>query len=420
MNNPVEVDSPNPEKSWENRWSSTMMNNYGEPPLQLISGRGARVRDSQGKEYVDFLAGIAVNSLGYGNEKVAKAVATQASSLTHTSNLFSNKPSLLLAEKLKERLWEGRRDEKDHDADSDRTMSTTRVAFCNSGTEANEMAFKLARLTGKRRILAALNGFHGRTMGALAMTGQPAKRDIFGPLPGGVEFFHYNDTSYLEKFVEIQPDEVAAIIVEPIQGETGVIPASRDFFRDIRRIADRVGALMICDEVQTGNGRTGDYFAFQDAGIIPDVVTTAKGLSAGLPIGACVATGRASSFFTPGAHGSTFAGNPVAASAGLVVQQYCDDGLVDHVKSIGSRLRTALSSLPHVVQVRGRGLMLGVVLDSPIAKEVVSDARDRGVILNAPAESVLRVTPPLVLTDEECDEGVSRLKESLESVVRDQ
>lgn len=420
MNNSLEFSGSALEKSWKERWSSTMMNNYGEPPLQLISGRGARVRDSQGKDYIDFLAGIAVNSLGYGNSELAKAIAAQANNLTHTSNLFSNEPSLLLAEKLKERLWEGRHDQEDHNADSGRTVSTTRVAFCNSGTEANEMAFKLARLTGKRRILAALNGFHGRTMGSLAMTGQPAKRDIFAPLPGGVEFFHYNDTPYLEKLVEIQPDEVAAIIVEPIQGETGVIPASREFLRDIRRIADRVGALMICDEVQTGNGRTGDYFAFQDAGIIPDVVTTAKGLSAGLPIGACAATGGASSFFTPGAHGSTFAGNPVAASAGLVVQQYCDDGLVHHVKSIGRRLRSALSSLPHVVQVRGRGLMLGVVLDSPIAKEVVSDARDRGVILNAPAESVLRITPPLVLSDEECDEGVSRLKKSFESVVREQ
>lgn len=400
------------ETQWESQWTSTMMNNYGTPPVELVSGAGSRLLDYTGKEYIDFLAGIAVNSLGHAHPDVVQAITQQAQTLGHVSNLFAHQPGLDLAKALRRRFIDAAQAATLEGPDPE----TVRVAFCNSGTEANEMAFKLSRLTGRPRILAAVHGFHGRTMGSLAMTGQPAKRDIFAPLPGGVEYFPYNDAEYLEKLIAVQPEAVAAVILEPIQGETGVIPADREFLQAVRRLTTAAGALLIIDEVQTGNGRTGTYWAFEDAGIIPDVVTTAKGLAAGLPIGACLAAGPAAGFFTPGAHGSTFAGNPIVAAAAGVVQKHVDAGLLEQVASRGEQLAAALKTLDAVVTVRGRGLMLGAVLDAPIAKKVVAAALEQGVICNAPSETVLRFTPPLTITEAEIDEGVARLAAAIAQV----
>lgn len=249
------------------RWNEAITNTYGAPPLGLVSGAGSTVVDEEGKSYIDMLAGIAVNSLGYGHPAVVQAVSQQVAKLAHVSNLFASEPVVEVAQKLEARV-----------GDSD-----ARVFFCNSGTEANEAAFKVARLTGKKRVLAAHHGFHGRTMGALAMTGQPGKRAPFEPLPAGVEFYPYGDIEYLRTLVEQDPANTAAIILEPIQGETGVIPAPDGFLVKVRQLCDEYELLLIVDEVQTGVGRTGDFFAFQSARILPDVITMAKGLGRACP-----------------------------------------------------------------------------------------------------------------------------------------
>ena len=259
------------------RWGEVLSNTYGTPPVALVSGHGSTVTDENGKDYIDLLAGIAVSSLGYAHPAIVEAVSAQVATLGHVSNLFASTPVVEAAEKLVNIVG-------DKDA---------RVFFSNSGAEANEAAFKLARLTGRRRILAAHHGFHGRTMGSLAMTGQPSKRKAFEPFPGGVEFYTYGDSDYLETLVEQDPDNTAAIILEPIQGETGVIPAPDGFLSAVRELCDKHGILMIVDEVQTGVGRTGDFFAFQHEGVLPDVITMAKGLGAGMPIGATIARGKA-------------------------------------------------------------------------------------------------------------------------------
>ena len=348
--------------------------------------------DEEGKSYIDMLAGIAVNSLGYGHPAVVQAVSQQVAKLAHVSNLFASEPVVEVAQKLEARV-----------GDSD-----ARVFFCNSGTEANEAAFKVARLTGKKRVLAAHHGFHGRTMGALAMTGQPGKRAPFEPLPAGVEFYPYGDIEYLRTLVEQDPANTAAIILEPIQGETGVIPAPSGFLVKVRQLCDEYGLLLIVDEVQTGVGRTGDFFAFQSAGILPDVITMAKGLGAGLPIGATIVRGAAKDLLTPGSHGTTFGGNPVACAAANAVLDTIDAAFISEVRNKGERLAERVAALPGVVEVRGRGLMLGVVLERPVAKQVVSAGFKHGVIVNAPNDSVVRLTPPLVIEEAELDAAVNR------------
>ena len=356
--------------------------------------------DEDGKEYIDMLAGIAVNSLGYAHPAIVEAVSAQVATVGHVSNLFASKPVVEAAGKLLEKV-----------GDSD-----ARVFFSNSGAEANEAAFKLARLTGRRRILAAHYGFHGRTMGSLAMTGQPAKRKAFEPFPGGVEFYTYGDIDYLTTLVEQNPEDTAAIILEPIQGETGVIPAPDGFLRAVRELCTKHGILMIVDEVQTGVGRTGDFFAFQHEGVLPDVITMAKGLGAGMPIGATIARGQAKDLFTPGSHGTTFGGNPVSCAAAATVLELVDAPFLADVARKGEWLRAELAKSPAVQSVRGRGLMLGVVLNKSVAKDVVAAGLDHGLILNAPSSEVMRLTPPLVITDEELTQAIDRLHKVLEEI----
>lgn len=375
------------------QWSQVLMNNYGTPPVELVSGEGATVTDAQGRTHIDLLAGIAVNALGHGHPAIVEAVTEQISRLGHISNLFASSPVIQTATTLKQRFGD----------------DSARVFFCNSGGEANEAAFKLARLTGRSRVLAAVDGFHGRTMGSLALTGQPDKRKPFEPLPAGVEFYPYGDLDYLTTLVESNPTDTAAIFLEPVQGETGVIPAPEGFLRGVRELCDTHGILFIVDEVQTGVGRTGDFFAHQHDGVVPDVVTMAKGLGGGLPIGACLARGKAAELFSPGSHGTTFGGNPVACAAANAVLTVVDEDFCADVRRKGELLASRLRELPAVKEVRGRGLMLGVVLHEGVAKQAVTAGLGHGLILNAPADDVIRLTPPLVITDAEIDTAVNSL-----------
>ena len=364
-------------------WPEVILNSYGTPPVELVSGSGATITDDQGNTYIDLLAGIAVNALGHAHPAIIEAVTGQIGQLGHISNLFASKPVVEVAAELIKRF----------SLNDAALAANTRVFFCNSGGEANEAAFKLARLTGRFRILAAVHGFHGRTMGSLALTGQPDKRDPFNPMPGGVEFYPYGDTDYLRKLVETNPSDVAAIFLEPIQGETGVIPAPEGFLKAVRDI---------CDD-----------FAHQHEGVIPDVVTMAKGLGGGLPIGACLATGRAAELMTPGKHGTTFGGNPVACAAAKAVLSVVNDEFCADVARKGELFKKLLLDVEGVVEVRGRGLMLGVVLDKDIAKQAVIDGFKHGVILNAPADNIIRLTPPLIITDEEIATAVAAIAKTI-------
>jgi len=375
-------------ESWQGRWQGSMSDNYGTPPVALVRGQGARVWDVDGVEYLDLVAGIAVNALGHAHPAVVEAVSRQVATLGHTSNLAVHEPGVLLAERLVALL----------DPSGARGG---RVFFCNSGAEANEAAFKLSRLTGRTRVVAAVDSFHGRTMGALALTGQPAKREPFEPLPGDVAFVPFGDPVALANAVD---PLTAAVFLEPVQGEAGVVPAPAGFLAAAEAVARQHGALLVLDEVQTGIGRTGCWFAHQSEGATPDVVTLAKGLGGGLPIGAMVALGGAAELFTPGSHGSTFGGNPVSCAAALAVLDTIEaEGLLERAGALGARLATELAAHPQVSHVRGRGLMLGVVLTSPIAKLVEAEARARGVLINATGPSVIRLVPPLVLTDADVD-----------------
>ena len=384
-----------------NDWSSVLMNNYGIPAISLIGGQGMYLTDTEGKRYLDMLAGIAVNALGQAHPDIVEAVSTQIATLGHTSNIFATPHSVEVATSLKQRFADGKDD-------------SARVFFCNSGAEANEAAFKIARLTGRGRVLAAEAGFHGRTMGALALTGQPEKRAPFEPLPGGVDFYPYGDVQKLREIVEEDPDGIAAIFAEPIQGETGVIPAPEGFLAAVRQLCDDYGILMVADEVQTGVGRTGKFFAHEYAGVVPDVVTMAKGLGGGLPMGAVLARGAAAQYLQPGQHGTTFGGNPVVLAAARTVLNTLDERFVQHVREIGAYLRSQLQQLSAVSEVRGTGLMLGVVLESANAKEVVVAGLERGLILNAPSDKVVRLTPPLIIERRHVDECVTILQEILD------
>jgi acetylornithine/N-succinyldiaminopimelate aminotransferase len=378
----------------QQRWSSVMMNNYGTPPLALTGGDGAMVTDADGKSYLDLLGGIAVNILGHRHPAVIDAVTRQLSTLGHTSNLYVTEPGVALAEALVDLLG----------ADAQ-----TRVFFCNSGAEANEVAFKLSRLTGRTKLVAAREGFHGRTMGALALTGQPAKQAPFAPLPADVSHVPYGD---VEELAGAVADDTAAVFLEPILGESGVVVPPDGYLVAAREITAAHGALLVLDEVQTGMGRTGTFFAHQHEGITPDVVTLAKGLGGGLPIGACLAVGPAADLFTPGLHGSTFGGNPVCAAAALaVLQVLAADDLVKHAGDAGKTLRHNIEALGHplVDHVRGRGLLCGVVLTAPRAKEAEAAARDAGYLVNAPAANVIRLAPPLTIAEHQLDAFVDAL-----------
>ncbi|GGM02818.1 acetylornithine transaminase [Micromonospora yangpuensis] len=380
------------------RWRQSMMDNYGTPPLALVSGAGAVVVDETGREYVDLVGGIAVNALGHAHPAVVAAVSRQVATLGHVSNLYVAEPPVALAELLL--ALAGR---------------PGRVFFANSGAEANEAAFKLSRLTGRGHVVATHGGFHGRTMGALALTGQPAKADPFRPLPGEVTHVPYGDARALAAAVT---DATAMVILEPIQGENGVVVPPAGYLAEARRITARHGALLVLDEVQTGIGRTGHWFAHQAEGIEPDVVTLAKGLGGGLPIGACLAFGRAAELLGPGSHGTTFGGNPVSCAAALaVVSTIASEGLLDHVKRVGERLRRGIEALGHplVAEVRGAGLLLGVVLTAPASGAVTELLRAAGFLVNPVQPHVVRLAPPLILGTGQVDDLLAALPAALDA-----
>ncbi|MET8245213.1 acetylornithine transaminase [Streptomyces sp. NPDC005202] len=369
------------------RWQGALMNNYGTPRLPLVRGEGTRLWDADGKEYLDFVGGIAVNALGHAHPAVVEAVSRQIASLGHVSNLFIAEPPVALAERLLQLFG---RDGK--------------VYFCNSGAEANEGAFKIGRLTGRTHMVATQGGFHGRTMGALALTGQPGKQEPFLPLPGDVTHVPYGDAQALAAAVT---EETALVVIEPIQGENGVVVPPAGYLKAARAITAATGSLLVLDEVQTGVGRTGHWFEYQaHEGVLPDVVTLAKGLGGGLPLGATVAFGRAAELLRPGQHGTTFGGNPVACAAGLaVLDTIANEGLLENVKRQGEKLRDGIESLGHplIAHVRGAGLLLGIVLTEPLAPQAQQAAQDAGFLVNAPAADVVRLMPPLNLGDDAVD-----------------
>jgi len=378
-------------QEWTERYSSALMNTFGPPKTVLVRGRGAHVWDADGREYVDLLGGIAVNALGHGHPRLVTAVTEQLQTLGHISNFFASGPQVMLAERLAALLQAPMREPVE-----------TRVFFTNSGAEANEAAFKLTRRTGRRRIVATEGSFHGRTMGALALTSKAAYREPFEPLPGDVVFVPYGDAAALDAAVD---RDTAAVLVEPVQGEAGVIVPPRDYLADAQRIAHASGALLWLDEIQTGVGRTGAWFAHQNPALVdgpvsPDIVTLAKGLAGGIPIGACLATHGSGKLFDPGNHGTTFGGNPVAAAAALAVLDVIeDDGLLAHARDQGSALLAAAGADPRVVETRGAGLLLGLTLSEPRATEVVTAAQDAGFLLNAATPERVRLAPPLNLAD---------------------
>jgi acetylornithine aminotransferase len=378
------------------RWQQSMMDNYGTPPLALVRGEGAVVVDEAGKSYVDMLGGIAVNALGHAHPAVVAAVTRQIGTLGHVSNLFVAEPPVALAELLLALV--GR---------------PGRVFYANSGAEASEAAFKLSRLTGRTHVVAAEGGFHGRTMGALALTGQPSKADPFRPLPGDVTHVEYGSVDALAAAVS---DETAMVILEPIQGEQGVVVPPSGYLAAAREITRRHGALLALDEVQTGIGRTGHWFAHQADGVEPDVITLAKGLGGGLPISACLAFGRAADLLTPGSHGTTFGGNPVSAAAALaVLSTISSEGLLDHVKRVGERLRRGIEALssPLVSHVRGAGLLLGTVLTAPASKPLAAALQSAGFLVNPIQPGVVRLAPPLILSTEQVDAFLAALPGAL-------
>ncbi|MFW6865738.1 acetylornithine transaminase [Nocardioides sp. CPCC 206347] len=389
------MSTPQSQAEWTERYAGALMNTFGLPKLVLTRGEGAHVWDADGREYVDLLGGIAVNALGHAHPRLVAAVTDQLQTLGHISNFFASGPQITLAEKLGE-LLQGKLVEP----------VETRVFFTNSGAEANEAAFKLTRRTGRTKIVATTGSFHGRTMGALALTSKAAYREPFEPLPGDVVFVEYGDVAALEAAVD---DQTAAVLIEPIQGEAGVIVPPRDYLPSAQRIAHENGALLWLDEIQTGVGRTGAWFAHQhpdlvDAPVVPDIVTLAKGLAGGIPIGACIATHGSGKLFDPGNHGTTFGGNPVAAAAALAVLDVIEsDGLLAHATAMGARLRDGLVADPRVIDTRGAGLLVGLTLAEPKSAEVASAAQDAGFIVNAATPERIRMAPPLVLTEADAD-----------------
>ena len=374
-------------------YAHAVMNTFGPPKRVFVRGEGCYVWDADGRRHLDLLAGIAVNALGHAHPTVLAAVTGQIATLGHVSNFFATPAQVALATRLAGLTG-------DPDA---------KVFFTNSGTEANEAAFKLTRMTGRTKIVSTEGAFHGRSMGALAITHNPKYRAPFEPLPGDVTFVPYGDVEALAAAVD---DTVAAVVLEPIQGENGVIVPPAGYLARARELCDAAGALLWVDEVQTGMGRTGSWFVHTAQGVRADVVTVAKGLGNGFPVGACIATGRAATLLQPGSHGSTFGGNPVAAIAGLAVMNVIErDGLLEHVTAMGEHLETAVMALGHplVAEVRGRGLLRGIVLTSDVAPAVVDAALEAGFVINAPRPHVLRIAPPLVVTAAQLDTFVEAL-----------
>ena len=379
-------------KKMLNRWNSVVQNNYGTPSIALTKGKGIVVTDADGKIYLDFLGGIATSILGHAHPAIVKAVTKQVSTLSHVSNFYAHPNGITLAEKLVAMTGE----------------KNAKVFFCQSGAEANEAAFKLSRRTGKVRVVAAQGAFHGRTMGALSLTGQPSKREPFLPLVKGVKHVPYGDIEAMRKAVS---KKTAMVIIEPIMGEAGVIVPPIDYLQQIRTICDDKGALLVIDAVQTGMGRTGDWFGYEYSGITPDVITLAKGLGGGLPLGAMIALGKAADLFQPGDHGSTFGGNPVTTAAGLAAIDVIESKkLLNKIKQQGDYLIQELALIPGVIEVRGAGLLIGIELERLKASEIATAMRDAGVLVNAANPTTIRIAPALIVTDAQINKFISIFK----------
>ncbi|HVV18930.1 MAG TPA: acetylornithine transaminase [Pseudonocardiaceae bacterium] len=386
------------------QWRSALMNNYGTPGITLVRGDGPWVWDADGNRYLDLVAGIAVNALGHAHPAVVAAVTEQIGTLGHTSNLNINPVTVELAQAL---------------LDVTGFTGNGKVFFCNSGAEALEAAFKLTRLTGRTEVVACQGAFHGRTMGALALTGQPPKRTPFEPLVPGVTHVPYGDVAALEAAVD---SDTAAVFVEPVLGEGGVVPAPDGYLAAARDITTKTGALLVVDEVQTGLGRLGTWFGFQHAGITPDVITLAKGLGGGLPLGAVIGVGAAGDLFQPGQHGSTFGGNPVCCAAGLaVLRTIANDRLVEHAGVIGKEIARGVEELHHplVSGVRGAGLLIGITLREPVAAKVAAAALTAGYLINPVQPDVVRLAPPLIIDHEHAKDFVTALPAALDAAAED-
>ena len=379
-------------KTMINRWKSSVQNNYGTPSIALVKGKGLVVTDADGKQYLDFLGGIATNILGHAHPAIVKAVTNQVSTLSHVSNFYVHPHAVELAEKLAAMTGD----------------KSAKVFFCQSGAEANEAALKLSRRTGKVRIVAAQGAFHGRTMGALSLTGQPAKREPFLPLIKGVKHVPFGDIEAMRKAVT---KKTAMVIIEPIMGEAGVIVPPADYLRDLRALCDAKGALLVIDAVQTGMGRTGDWFGYEYSGITPDVITLAKGLGGGLPLGAMIALGKAADLFQPGDHGSTFGGNPVTTAAGLAAIKFIEtQKILKKVEKQGVYLMQELAVIPGVSEVRGAGLLLGIELENLKAADIAKALQNEGVLVNAANATTIRLAPALIVTDAQLKKFVSIFK----------
>jgi acetylornithine aminotransferase len=376
-------------KTYLNRWDRSLQNNYGKPSITLVKGKGILVTDADGKIYLDFLGGIATNILGHAHPAIVKAVTKQVSLLSHVSNFYAHPNAIALAEKLIAMTGE----------------KSAKVFFCQSGAEASEAALKLSRRTGKIRVVAAQGAFHGRTMGALSLTGQPSKREPFLPLIKGVKHVPFGDIDAMRKAIS---KKTAMVIIEPIMGEAGVIVPPVDYLGDLRNLCDKNGALLVIDAVQTGIGRTGDWFGYEYSGITPDVITLAKGLGGGLPLGAMIALGKAAELFQPGDHGSTFGGNPVTTAAGLAAIEFIESqDILSKVQKQGEHLIQEVALIPGVKEVRGAGLLIGIELESLKASDVSDAMRDAGVLVNAANATTIRIAPALIVTDAQITKFIS-------------
>ena len=381
-----------------NRWSNSVQNNYGSPSIALVKGKGLVVTDADGKQYLDFLGGIATNILGHAHPAIVKAVSKQVSILSHVSNFYVHPNAVELAEKLASMTGD----------------KSAKVFFCQSGAEANEAALKLSRRTGKVRAVAAQGAFHGRTMGALSLTGQPSKREPFLPLVKGVKHVPYGDIEAMRKAVT---KKTAMVIIEPIMGEAGVIVPPVDYLQELRALCEAKGALLVIDAVQTGMGRTGDWFGYEYSGITPDVITLAKGLGGGLPLGAMIALGKAADLFQPGDHGSTFGGNPVTTAAGLAAIKFIESQkLLKKVEKQGAYLMQELALIPGVSEVRGAGLLLGIELENLKSSDVASALQKSGVLVNAANPTTIRLAPALIVTDVQIKKFISIFKKVMSDV----
>ena len=380
------------------RWQRVIQDNYGTPSIELVSGKGSVVKDANGASYIDFLAGIATNVLGHGHPAIVKAVTKQISTMGHVSNFYAHPNVLELAEKLQKMTGD----------------KSARTFFCNSGAEANEAALKLSRKTGKYRVVATQEAFHGRTMGALSLTGQPSKRNPFKPLLKGIKHVPFGDSAAMKRAIN---KKTAMVIVEPIMGEAGVIVPPGDYLKNLRQYCDDNGALLVFDCVQTGMGRTGDWFGYEYSGVKPDVITLAKGLGGGLPLGAMIALGPASQLFGAGDHGSTFGGNPVATAAALaVISSIEKEKILAHVDQVGEFLLAELALIPGVIEVRGAGLLIGMTLEKPVAKLVVKKCQELGALINAPGDTTIRLAPALNISMKQAQKFVSIFGKALKEV----